>query len=221
MPHKDTTLSAIKAIVSAVPVGGPLASLIGDHVQAETNRAVEASFRHMGRTFGRFERRVAAETVNKAEFADLFKSAYLIMLRSHKSERLKAACNVVVNATLRAGDPDKLTFGELDCFVRALDRMSHGALCLLPELARIVARDPVPLGIVQKSIKQPQGEVLEALLMELHTLGFLSQHRVGVADADGSVLRVGVTDLGRSFIRQVLAWKDAPEFEVEASSKKP
>jgi len=128
----DHVLSLIKAGVAAVPyIGGPIASLIGDYIPTATQRAIESTIQHFKQRLENLESRIDPESINKDEFAELFKSCYLIMVRSQKEERLIAVSNLMSNILLKEGDPDKLKYTELDHFVRCLDAISIGAINVL------------------------------------------------------------------------------------------
>ena len=128
----DHALALIKAGVEAVPIiGGPIASLIGDYVPTATQRAIESTIQHFKQRIEVLESRIDPESINKDEFAELFKSCYLIMIRSQKEEKLVAVANLMSNILLKEGDPDKLEYTELDHFVRCLDALSIGAIKVL------------------------------------------------------------------------------------------
>jgi hypothetical protein len=125
----DHALAIMKAGVSAVPyVGGAIASLIGDYVSSVTHRSVQLALEILKHKLEQLADRIDANTVNKDEFAELFKSCYLSIVRTQQKEKLNAAANLLANILLREGDPDKLTYTELDHFARCLESLSIGAI---------------------------------------------------------------------------------------------
>lgn len=158
MPHTKTdhALIIIKAGLNAVPIiGGSLASLIADYVPLSTQRSIEKATLHLGEQLERLQDRVDTETVNRDEFADLFKSAYLVIVRTTNETKLRAAAAILTNILLKNGDQEKLSFTELDHFVRSLDQLSTGALSVLALVYR--------LGIASAPPIYDKGDIRESL----------------------------------------------------------
>ena len=133
-PEADHTLAIIKAALSTVPVvGGPIASLIGDYVPTSTERAKQRAFQMLKERLEVLESegRIDPDAVDKEEFAELFKSAYLAIVRTHREEKLRAAVELIANLLLRPGDSDKLSYTELDHFSRCVENLSGGAIEVL------------------------------------------------------------------------------------------
>jgi len=209
MNDKDKAiLSAVKAGVSAVPgVGGVVGSLIGDYIQDETDKALELAIRCLRRQLERLKERVSAETVNRAEFADLFKSAYLVIVRSHHEQKLRAASNVIANALLRVGDEEKLQFNDLDFFVRLIDRLSYASFSMLRLLCSEGGeRHHITLEKIKSRLAGAPEALPEAALAELHSVGLVDQERASTAGPDGSWLSFKVSLLGGRFVRHVIDW---------------
>jgi hypothetical protein len=137
----DHALAIIKARISAVPgIGGPIASLIGDYVRSATQRSIETALELLKQKLEMFHDRIDVESVNKDEFAELFKSCYLSIVRTHQKTRLNAAANLIANILLRNGDPDKLYYTELDHFARCLETLSIGAIETLGHVVAIAKK---------------------------------------------------------------------------------
>ncbi len=125
----DHAIAIIKAGVSAIPyIGGSIASLIGDYVPSATQRSIETAIEMLKQKLDKLAGRIDADAVNKDEFAELFKSAYLSIVRTHQRQKLNAAASLLANILLRDGDPDKLSYTELDHFARCLEVLSVGAI---------------------------------------------------------------------------------------------
>lgn len=121
-----------KAGISGIPcIGGPIASLISDYVPTSTQKSVETAIELLKRKLERLEDRIDPNNVNKDEFAELFKSCYLTIVRTHQKSKLNAAAALISNILLKKGDSERLSYTELDHFVRCLDTLSIGAIEVL------------------------------------------------------------------------------------------
>jgi hypothetical protein len=140
----DHALIVIKAGLNAVPiVGGSIASLIDDYVPLSTQRSIESTTELLGQKLTSLEGRIDAEAVDKDEFSDLFKSCYLVVVRTTREEKLRAAAGILANIFLKQGDPEKLSYTELDHLVRCLDGLSSGAIAALDAVKGLVTRGKV------------------------------------------------------------------------------
>lgn len=83
----DHAISVIKAGLSAVPgVGGPIASLIGDYVPSATERSTRLAMEELRQRIDSLGDRIDPGAVNQEEFAELFKSCYLVIVRTHQQK---------------------------------------------------------------------------------------------------------------------------------------
>ena len=137
---KDHLLAVVKAGLSAVPtVGGPIASLIGDYVPSSTQVAIERATKILGEKVDELQSRIDVDAVNKDDFSELFKSCYLVIVRTTREEKLQAAAAILANILLRPGDPAKSPYEELDHLIRCIDTLSIGALSVLGAARQIAA----------------------------------------------------------------------------------
>jgi hypothetical protein len=137
---KDHILAIIKAGVSAVPiVGGSVASLIGDYIPTATQKSVEKGIDILKSRLEELGDRIDAEYVDKDEFSELFKTCYLIMVKTHQEKKLQGVAELIANILLKKNDPNKLSYTEIDHFVRCLDALSIGAIEALGHIV-VVAR---------------------------------------------------------------------------------
>jgi len=214
----EHALAILKAGLNAVPIiGGPLASLVGDYIPTATQLNVERALFALQTQLEALGERVDVEAVNREEFAELFKSAYLIIIRSHHEARLRAATRLVSNILLREGDSEKLSYTELDHFARCLDQLSSGAIQVLAQAVSIAERQMPPDFLALKSVPI----VFEQLQLELPALsasllmgligeldGFNLVHRAGVPEVrtpDYGNYSLEVTPLGARFAKHLLA----------------
>ena len=83
----DHAISVIKAGLSAVPgVGGPIASLIGDYVPSAAERSTRLAMEELRQRIDSLGDRIDPGAVNQEEFAELFKSCYLVIVRTHQQK---------------------------------------------------------------------------------------------------------------------------------------
>jgi len=139
----DHAVSIFKALVAGIPlVGGPVSSLLGDYMPNRTLETVQRSLEYLCyRTEvleGRIDSDAFKDTVKKDEFSELFKSCYLVTVRSHKREKLEAAMNIVANTLLGEDDQERLTFTEADHFSRGLEIISLGSIHILRAIYDVV-----------------------------------------------------------------------------------
>jgi hypothetical protein len=97
---RDHSLAVIKAAVAAIPtLGGPIASLIGDYIPTATEKARDTAIDMLKQRLDDLGDRVSTEGVNKDEFAELFKSCYLTIVRTHQERKLRAAANLIAKSS--------------------------------------------------------------------------------------------------------------------------
>lgn len=213
----EHALAILKAGLNAVPVvGGPLASLVGDYIPTATQRNVEKAIAELQAQLEALGERVDIEAVNRDEFAELFKSAYLIIIRSHNEARLRAATRLVSNILLREGDAEKLSYTELDHFARCLDQLSVGAIQVLAQAVGIAERQApgfldlksVPIVFEQLQLELPSlpTSLLMGLIGELDSFNLMHRAGVpGVRTPDYGNYSLEVTPLGARFAKHLLA----------------
>lgn len=213
---EDHVLAVVKAGINAVPfVGGVVASLISDYIPTATQRTVEKMLNDVGERLTALGDRIDANTVNKDEFAELFKSVYLVVMRTHNEAKLKGAANLIVNILLRLSDAEKLSYTELDHYARCLDQLSAGAIQVLAHAVALAEqREPGRLSersvrINFENLQAKAAEASPSLLMglvgELDACNFI--HRVGVPSVrapDYANYALEVTPLGARFVRRLL-----------------
>ena len=212
----DHALALIKAGISLVPsIGGPIASLIGDYVPSATQRSVEAALEILKQKLENLADRIDPNAVNKDEFAELFKSCYLAIVRTHQKEKLTAAVNLIANILLRNGEPEKLSYTELDHFARCLESLSIGAIETLGHAVNIARgskaaeylTQPVRFDFEQLQGCMPETNafLLMGLVGELNSMNLI--HLAGapqIAIPPYSNYPIQLTPLGVRFCEQLL-----------------
>ena len=188
----EHTLAIMKATISAMPIiGGSISSLIGDYIPTATQKSIEFAIQDLRTKLEKLEKRIDVEAVNKDEFAEIFKSSYLIIVRTHQEKKIKAATSLIANIFLKAGDPEKLSFTELDHFSRCLDSLSIGAIEVLANVANYISNTSYggDLGkayggdynqgrtfdfeVLQKRLPNTHPSLLMGLVSELNSLNLL------------------------------------------------
>jgi len=216
---REVALSAIKAGLSAVPmVGGSLASLLGDALQAHTDRAVRRAIELLRERLETLEGRIDLGAIDRDELAELFKSCYLVILRTHHEQKLRAAAALISNILLRSDDPERLRYTELDHFVRCVDGLSIGAFEALGHAHEIASRqskdlEPEPFRLnfedLRRQMTGDSSDLVMGLVGELSAMNLVHLAGVpGIRTAEYANYPIELTPLGVRFVRRLLAWPD-------------
>jgi len=212
----DHALVVIKAGISAIPyIGGSIASLIEDYVPSATQRSIETAIEILKQKLEQISDRINPDTVNKDEFAELFKSCYLSIVRTQQRAKLNAAAALLANILLRDGDPEKLTYTELDHFARCLETLSIGAIETLGHAVEIASKgkpkeyrvQPVRFDFedLQKRMPDTDAFLLMGLVGELNSMNLI--HMAGapqIATPAYANYPIQLTPLGARFCKQLL-----------------
>jgi len=216
MKASDHALIVIKAGLNAVPVvGGSIASLIGDYVPLSTQRSIERATELLSQRIGSLEGRIDTDTINKDEFSELFKSCYLIVVRTTHETKLRAAAAILANILLKQGDQDRLSYTELDHFVRCLDGLSIGAITVLGAVENIIVRgkispdsdghQTIPFESLSEDLKTLEPSLLLGLVAESNAFNLLHLHgRPDIPTARYGNYPISLTPLGKRFVRSFL-----------------
>lgn len=210
----DHALALVKAGLSGIPVvGGSIASLVGDYIPTATQKSRDRALELLRSRLEELDDRIDVEAVDKDDFAELFKSCYLSIVRSHREEKLRAATAILANLLLREGDPDKCSYTELDHFSRCVETLSSGAV----EVLGAFVRDPEPgldrtmdsyrlnFGRVQALFPQYSADLLMGLVAELDRANLLHRGSApGIETPNYENIPVRITPLGTRFARFLL-----------------
>ena len=216
----DHAIAAVKAAVSAVPVfGGAIANLIGDYVPSSTEKSIEKALNLLNERLRRLGERLDPEAVDKDEFAELFKSSYLLIVRTHQDAKLRGAANLLANLLLKEGDSQKLDYTELDHFFRSLDSLSGGAIGVLGHAYKLAtaspSQDPFSESIslnfanLQEQWPEMDPSLLMGLVGELNSVNLL--HLLGspgARTADYANYPIELTPMGARFVKHILELSD-------------
>jgi hypothetical protein len=137
----DVALIPFKAALNMVPiVGGPLASLIGDCMARFQHEAMKKAAEFLRQKVAELENRIDTEAVNKDDFAELFGKYAALAATTGREDKLRAASNILANALLPPGDPNKSPFAELDHLMHCVGALSSGAIAFLGASIEVVER---------------------------------------------------------------------------------
>lgn len=211
----QVALSIFKAGISALPgIGGPIANLLGDAAQAHTDRSIFRALDELRQRLEELGDRIDLASANLDDFAELFKSCYLLVVRTHQEEKLRGAASLMTNVLLKEGDSEKMEYTELDHFARCLDFLSIGAVRLLATAyGMATSKGPINLqGRVWafdfRSLRTQAPSIDPFLMMgligELNSVNLLHVRTSGVPEPDYGNYGLELTPLGWRFVKYVL-----------------
>jgi hypothetical protein len=213
---RDHALAFFKAGLSLVPfVGGAIASLIGDYIPEATDKARRRALDLLIDRLMKLEGRIDTEAINKDEFSELFKSCYLVIVSTHNDTKLRAAARILTSVLLKKGDAERLSYTELDHYVRCLDALSQGAIRVLgTAYARAKSHGvenlddksfPLTLGQLCQDMEELNPFLVRSLVSELNSWNLLSLSGTAAVrmhfDANQTV---ELTPIGFRFVSHVL-----------------
>jgi hypothetical protein len=189
--------------------GGLIARLI-DEVRPRTQRSVERTMQLLEQKLSSFGNRIDPAQVNNEEFSELFKSCCLVVMRSHREEKLRAAANILANLLLQAGDSEKSSYEELDHLVRCLDALSTGAISVLGAVRYLVTRTPTGIGgnvhlpQLRDALPSIDPSLLMSLVSELRGLNLVRVQEGGIRLPDDSQALIELTPIGERFAHRFI-----------------
>lgn len=216
MKPSDHALIAMKAALNALPiVGGSIASLVGDYVPISTQRSIEKATELLQNKLISLEGRIDVDAVNKDEFSELFKSCYLVVIRTTHESKLRAASAILANILLKPGDGEKLSYVELDHFVRCLDGLSTGAITVLGTTQRIAAQNNISTDqdgnqtlsfeMLSYELETIEPSLILGLAGELNAFNLIHLHgRPAIPTSQYGNYPISLTPLGKRFVEWFL-----------------
>jgi hypothetical protein len=205
---KDHALAFIKAGLHALAPewGGAIASLVDDYVPTSTEQSITKAVKLLGDKLAALKGRIDVETVNKEDFAELFKSCFLVIIRTQRDEKLRAAAALLANLILRPGDEAKASYAELDHLVRCLDSLSIGAISVLCRARRIAATNrQVHFAALLSAFPQFEPSLLMSLASELRGLNLVRIQEGAIRMPNDEQALLDVTPIGRRFVDNFLS----------------
>lgn len=208
LPEKspvDHVINSIKAICATIPGGGGIATLIDDYIPKSTEKALYVFVSELKDRLEKLESRVEIGAVNEDEFAELFKSCYVGVIKTTQQKKIKVFAAMFANTMLKEGDPDKASYSELDHFVRAMDSLSIGALRVMTEIYRRCsssAQNRTDFSNISSSFPDISPSLVMGLISELNSLHLVQVTIPTVRTVNYGNYPVELTDLGRKFVER-------------------
>lgn len=201
----DHVMNSIKAVFATMPFGGGIATLIDDYVPKSTEKALYGFIAELKNRVEKLEGRIEIDSINEDEFAELFKSCYVGVIKTTQEQKLKVFAGIFANILLKEGDPDKAPYSELDHIVRAMDNLSIGALYAMVEVYQRCGRKSqgrTDFKQISSSFTQMSPSLLMGLLNELNSQHFVQITIPSVRLEDYANYAVELTGLGCSFVKK-------------------
>jgi hypothetical protein len=146
------------------------------------------------------------EAVNKEDFSKLFKSCYLVAVRSNRNEKLNAAAALLANLLLKPGDPAKFSYDELDHLVWCLEALSIGAIAVLGAVRKLADSNEnrmIKFNLLQDLFPQFEFSLLMSLVSELRALNLVRvQDEGAIRMPDRSGIGIELAPIGRRFFER-------------------
>jgi len=164
----------------------------------------------LGETLKTLEGRIDVDAVNKEDFSELFKSCYLIVVRSQREEKLRAAANLLANLLLKTSDPAKVSYEELDHLVRCLDALSIGAISVLGAARAIAISAPMGgqghfhFDQLRDAFPSYDVSLTMSLVSELRGLNLLHVQEAGIKMPDYGNYLLDLTPIGLRFVERFI-----------------
>lgn len=155
------------------------------------------------------ESRIDPDAINRDEFSELFKSCYLIFVRTHQEEKLRAAAALLTNLVLRPGDPEKAPYEELDHLVRCVDALSIGAIAFLGVVRQLTKPFPqlnsrIDFGPVSARFPEMDVSLLMSLATELNSLNLIHIVEPAIKVQNYGNYAIELTPIGARFVDHFL-----------------
>ena len=136
----------------------------------------------------------------------MFKSCYLIIVRTHQEEKLRAAAALLANLLLKPGDPAKASYEELDHLVRCLDALSIGAITFLGAV-RYLSRQSnnrVDFSNISSRFPQMDASLLMSLATELDALNLIHITEPAIQVPEYGNYGIQLTPIGARFVERFI-----------------
>jgi len=195
----------------AGPLGGLLASLIGDYVPTSRQRAMRKGLELLRDKVDDIKERVDEQLVNKEDFADLFSKYEALAAKTNREEKLRAGANILANALLPPTDPKRSPYEELERLMHCADTLTSGAIAVLGASIKVRPRRHASQGDTPFSFKElrqllpnMEPQLIMGLAAELRGLNLLhiTEGLIGSPSLENYQFRV--TPLGSRFAERII-----------------
>ena len=200
-------VNSIKAILAGIPLpgAGTVATLIDDYIPRSSEIALERFLHELDERVKKLEDRINVVTMDKDDFAELFKSCYVGVIKTTQQEKVKIFAALFVNMMLKEDDPDKALYSELDHFARAMDSLSIGALHVMIriyELCPDVKQCRTNFSNIYQSFSAMVPALVMSLIQELNSLHLVEVTAPTVRVNHYDNYSIELTFLGRNFVQR-------------------
>jgi len=211
----DIALIPFKAALNMVPIiGGSLASLINDCIARFQQEAMKKAAEFLRQKVAELENRIDTEAVNKDDFAELFGKYAALAATTGREDKLRAASNILANALLPPGDPNKSPFDELDHLMHCVGALSSGAIAALGASIQIADQvTPRPhnrsaarfrFAEIRQKLPDVSPDLTVGLAAELRSLNLLHLTEGAIPAPDLGHYSISVTPLGFRFAERFI-----------------
>jgi hypothetical protein len=179
--------------------------------------ALEAAVEELKDRLAKLEGRIDVDSADREQFAELFKSSYLVVVRTHDPRRRHAAITLITNVLLREGDSDKLPYAELDHFVRCLEILSAGAIDVVQKAVSIARERRFPnlhkmhfrfaFGELETGFPNTDPYLLLGLVGEVNAVNLIHQPAIPAVRHQSNLYGnypLELTPLGVRFVEQLI-----------------
>lgn len=202
--EKSDILEVLKNEADKLPILGGTGGHLFEYASEATKESLEQFKDEVLRRVRTLEK-TGDTHINRDEFTELFKSAHLVALRSIQSERRQAAVEILANLFLKPGDDSKLSYNELEHFMRALESLSLAAISAFSRLFRITGGSGrhAPSIDTLKDQLSLDPHLLMGLMRELESWGFVDLSTPQVKTQNYGNSSATLSELGSKFFKAI------------------
>jgi hypothetical protein len=207
----DFALIPLKAALNMVPVvGGSLASIIDDCMARFQQEAMKKAAEFLKQKVEELGNRIDTEAVNKDDFAELFGKYTVLAATTGREEKLRAASNILANALLPPGDPNKSPFDELDHLMHCVGALSSGAIAFLGASIQAVGQRRrkgdrrFTFPEVKQKLPDTDPDVVFGLASELRSFNLLQITEALIGNSNPDDYGYQVTPVGMRFAERFI-----------------
>jgi hypothetical protein len=100
--YAEATFNLFKAVLSSVPAGGAITSLLTDYMTASRFNRVETFANHLAEDLRTFQNDVNENFIRTDEFAYAFEKCFRGTVENYQQEKLDAFRNILINSLIKA-----------------------------------------------------------------------------------------------------------------------
>jgi len=211
----DHTLSALKAVASAIPyIGGPLGSLLSDYLPDSVEKRKTEFLTKLAEELDVVQDRLQGDFISKDYFISTFMQSFRRAIENHQEEKIGAFRAIIVNAAIDQNPRED----EIAIFISITDRLTPLHLKLLKILfdpQRVVDSDE-PARLRFESISMGGLSTLFEMLLanypvdlvsiafhDLYNMGLQNTERSGVTMTRSGIVAKRTTEFGDRYLNYI------------------